>query len=154
MTLIKKVSELFSFESEISSAPKEQVDSSNSTVEEKPKNKFPLQTDSLVQDCNRENIDIVQPTSFEEAQTIADKLKAGHLVVVNLTEVKRRLATRIIDFVSGTSYALGGNIEKVGEDIFLFAPKSVKISYGIKEDNSDVENLSLVKKEEMRNASG
>ncbi|MCK8827616.1 cell division protein SepF [Natroniella acetigena] len=154
MDLIERVTELFSFGSEVPSAPKEQVDNSNSSTEEESQNKFSLQSVSLAQGSNGESIDIVQPTSFEEAQTIADKLKEGHLVVVNLTEVKRRLATRIIDFVSGTSYALGGNIEKVGEDIFLFTPKSVTISYGIEEDNSDVENLSLVKKKELTNASG
>ncbi|MCK8817714.1 cell division protein SepF [Natroniella sulfidigena] len=159
MSLIEKVTELFSLESEVPSAPKEQVDNSTVTEDseniEEPENRFSLQTASLAQNCNGESIDIVQPTSFEEAQTIADKLKAGHLVVVNLTEVKRRLATKIIDFVSGTSYALDGNLEKVGEDIFLFTPKSVTISYGIKEDNdSDVENLSLVKEKERANASG
>lgn len=71
---------------------------------------------------------VLEPTSFEEAQTIADQLKNRRPVIVNLENADKALAKRIVDFVSGTTYALNGNMQKVGTGIFLFVPNNVDIS--------------------------
>ena len=80
---------------------------------------------------------VLEPATFEESQNIADQLKNRRPVIVNLENTERNLAKRIVDFVSGTTYALGGNMQKVGQGIFLFAPNNVDISgethEGIKE---------------------
>ncbi|WP_434511523.1 cell division protein SepF [Desulfitobacterium sp. AusDCA] len=80
---------------------------------------------------------VLEPTSFEDSQNIADQLKNRRPVIVNLENTDRNLAKRIVDFVSGTTYALGGNMQKVGQGIFLFVPNNVDISgethEGIKE---------------------
>lgn len=77
---------------------------------------------------------LCEPRTYEEAQEIADHLKSRRSVVVNLQRViKRDSALRIVDFLGGTVYALGGNIAKVGMNIFLLTPDSVEVSGTISE---------------------
>ncbi|MCL1851468.1 MAG: cell division protein SepF [Peptococcaceae bacterium] len=71
---------------------------------------------------------VVEPKSFDESQNIAEHLKSHRTVVLNLEKTDSVLAQRIIDFVSGTAYALNGNMQKVGKAIFLFVPNNVDIS--------------------------
>jgi len=71
---------------------------------------------------------VVEPVSFEEAQGIAEHLKARKSVILNLEKTSESLCQRIVDFISGTTYALGGNMQKVGNGIFLFVPNNVDIS--------------------------
>jgi cell division inhibitor SepF len=76
---------------------------------------------------------LTEPRTYDEAQDIADHLKSRRSVVVNLQRVRRDQAIRIVDFLSGTIYALGGHISKVGSDIFLCTPDSVEVSGTITE---------------------
>ncbi|MFC4305659.1 cell division protein SepF [Cohnella boryungensis] len=76
---------------------------------------------------------LVEPRSYDEAQEISDHLKSRRSVIVNLQRVRRDQAIRIVDFLSGTVYALGGNISKLGSDIFLCTPDSVEVSGTITE---------------------
>jgi cell division inhibitor SepF len=71
---------------------------------------------------------VVEPKSFDESQNIAEHLKSHRTVVLNLEKTDSVLAQRIVDFVSGTTYALNGNMQKVGKAIFLFVPNNVDIS--------------------------
>ncbi len=66
-----------------------------------------------------------------EAQEITDHLKNRKVVVVNLQRIQRDQAVRIVDFLSGTVYALGGDIQKIGTDIFLCTPDNVDVSGSI-----------------------
>lgn len=76
---------------------------------------------------------LTEPRTYEEAQEIADHLKSRRSCVVNLQRIRREQAIRIVDFLSGTVYALGGNISKLGPDIFLCTPDSVEVSGTITE---------------------
>ena len=80
---------------------------------------------------------VMEPTSFEEAQNIADQLKSRRPVIVNLENAEKTLAKRIIDFISGTTYALNGNMQKVGNGIFLFVPTNVDISGEMRDELKD-----------------
>lgn len=71
---------------------------------------------------------VIEPVSFEEAQGIAEHLKTRKSVILNLENTDPALSQRIVDFISGTTYALGGNMQKVGNGIFLFVPNNVDIS--------------------------
>lgn len=71
---------------------------------------------------------VVEPVSFQEAQNIADHLKSRRSVILNIENTDSSLAQRIVDFICGTTYALGGNMQKVGNGIFLFVPNNVDIS--------------------------
>ena len=71
---------------------------------------------------------VMEPKTYDEVQAIADNLKNRKSVVVNLENADKELAKRVVDFVSGTVYALNGSSQKVGNGIFLFAPSNVDIS--------------------------
>ncbi|MCG8499324.1 MAG: cell division protein SepF [Firmicutes bacterium] len=77
---------------------------------------------------------VMQPESFDEAKDIADHLKSKKPVVINLEDVEKEIARRIVDFLSGSVYALDGNIQKVSNGIFLVAPYNVDIMGDFKDE--------------------
>ena len=89
---------------------------------------------------------LLEPRAYSETQQIADALKKRNTVVVNLKRVTSDQAKRIIDFLSGTIYAIGGDLQKVGGGIFLCTPNNVKVDGKITEetegkdihDNNDI----------------
>lgn len=74
---------------------------------------------------------LAEPRSYEETQEIADHLRSRRPTVVNLQRVRPDQAIRIVDFLSGTVYALNGGISKIGPNIFLCTPDSVEIQGAI-----------------------
>jgi cell division inhibitor SepF len=80
---------------------------------------------------------LIEPRVFEETQEIADNLKSHRPVVVNLHRVRRDQAKRVIDFLSGTVYALGGSIQRVGDHIFICTPANVDVQGTITEIMND-----------------
>jgi len=70
---------------------------------------------------------LCEPRNYEETQTIADHLRSRKAILVNLQRVRPEQAMRIVDFLSGTVYALNGAISKVGPNIFVCTPDSVEI---------------------------
>lgn len=72
---------------------------------------------------------LVEPRIYAEAQDIAENLKNKRATIVNLQRIEREQGVRIIDFLSGTVYALGGDIQRIGKDIFLCTPDNVEV-YG------------------------
>lgn len=77
---------------------------------------------------------VVTPDSFEEVRDIADHLKQKKPVVINLEGVEREIAKRIVDFLSGSVYALDGSIQKISSGIFLIAPYNVGIMGDFKDE--------------------
>ena len=71
---------------------------------------------------------VVAPARFGDAKEIADCLKSNRPVIVNLQVAERDLQRRMIDFCSGVTYALSGEMEKVADQVFLLAPSNVKVS--------------------------
>ncbi|OXS77328.1 cell division protein SepF [Lysinibacillus sp. KCTC 33748] len=71
---------------------------------------------------------LVEPRVYAEAQDIAEHLKNRRATIVNLQRIEREQGVRIIDFLSGTVYALGGDIQRIGKDIFLCTPENVEVS--------------------------
>jgi cell division inhibitor SepF len=76
---------------------------------------------------------LLEPRVYAEAQDIADHLKNRRSVVVNLQRIEHDQAKRIVDFLSGTVYAIGGDIQKIGSNIFLCTPDNVEVSGNISE---------------------
>jgi cell division inhibitor SepF len=79
---------------------------------------------------------LIEPRVYAEAQDIAEHLKNKRATVVNLQRIDREQGKRIIDFLSGTVYALGGDIQRIGNDIFLCTPENVEVS-------GEISNLSF-----------
>lgn len=77
---------------------------------------------------------IIKPECYEDAQGICDQIKIKHPVVVNLEKVEFPVAQRIMDFLSGTCYALDGTIQRVSSNIFIIAPVNFDISNETREE--------------------
>ncbi len=71
---------------------------------------------------------ICKPKTFEQALGAVDYLVSGRTVLLNLEDVDRSLYRRIIDFISGASYALGLTIKKATNDSYFIAPREVDVS--------------------------
>lgn len=78
---------------------------------------------------------LLEPRAYSESQQIADHLKKRNTVVVNMKRVTPDQAKRIVDFLSGTVYAIGGDLQKIGGGIFLCTPKNVNVEGSITEED-------------------
>ncbi|NLK96970.1 cell division protein SepF [Defluviitalea saccharophila] len=77
---------------------------------------------------------ITNPEKYEEAQEICDHIKAKKPVVINLENLDRLVAQRVMDFLSGACYALNGDVQRVANNIFIIAPENVDIANSFKEE--------------------
>ena len=82
---------------------------------------------------------LLEPRAYSESQQIADYLKARNSVVVNLKRVTAQQAKRIIDFLSGCIYAIGGTMQKIGVGIYLCTPNNVNVQGKITDERDKKE---------------
>lgn len=73
-------------------------------------------------------VSLIKPTSIEDAREICDYLLAGKAVVLNMEGIHTEVAQRIIDFTSGATYSMNGNLQKISSYIFIATPESVELS--------------------------
>lgn len=90
---------------------------------------------------------LLEPRAYSESQQIADYLKNRSAVVVNLKRVTPDQAKRIVDFLYGTIYAIGGNLQKLGGGIFLCTPNNVNVEGKISEEVTNSNKATRGKKE-------
>lgn len=83
---------------------------------------------------------LMEPRAYSESQQIADHLKNRNTVVVNLKRVTAAQAKRIIDFLSGCVYSIGGKMQNIGVGIYLCTPKNVNIQGKISNDSEKTKN--------------
>ncbi len=77
---------------------------------------------------------IMQPATFDDAREVCDHIKNKKPVVVNLEGLTKETAQRVVDFLSGSVYAVDGDIQKVSAGIFMIAPNNVDIMGDYKEE--------------------
>ena len=80
---------------------------------------------------------LFEPRAYSESQQIADFLKRRSAVVVNLKRVTPDQAKRIVDFLSGTLYAINGGLQKLGTGIFLCTPHNVDVEGSITDETKE-----------------
>lgn len=90
---------------------------------------------------------LLEPRAYSESQQIADYLKNRSSVVVNLKRVTPDQAKRIVDFLYGTIYAIGGSLQKLGGGIFLCTPNNVNVEGKISEDTNNANKTTRGKKD-------
>lgn len=73
-------------------------------------------------------VSMIKPTSIEDSKEICDYLLAGKAVVLNMEGLHTEVAQRIIDFSSGATYSMNGNLQKISNYIFIATPESVELS--------------------------
>lgn len=71
---------------------------------------------------------VIEPHSFDEIPQVIQTLKEQRSVILNLNVMEAEEAQRAVDFVAGGTYAIDGHQERIGESIFLFTPRNVKVS--------------------------
>lgn len=74
---------------------------------------------------------VIEPKGFDESPRLVDNLKAKKPVIINLEKLESDAARKIFDFLSGATYALNGNVQKVANNIFVFAPENVDVSSSV-----------------------
>lgn len=89
---------------------------------------------------------LIEPAIFDDCQQIADNLKNKRTVIINLENIEFNIARRIIDFVGGTAYALGGTLQKIGTGIIIALPSNVDISGDINSMSQPKEILAWINK--------
>ena len=70
----------------------------------------------------------MRPKVFDDSREISDVLLSGKAAVLNLEGVDTTLAQRIVDFISGSCYAMNGHIQQISNYIFIITPESIEIS--------------------------
>lgn len=75
----------------------------------------------------KQEVVILEPGTFAEAREIAEALKVKKCIILNMRRTDKELSRRIVDFLSGISYALDGYTQKVADQIYLFTPAHIEI---------------------------
>ncbi len=91
-------------------------------------------------DVNSQKMLVIRPNSLEEGQEVAAQIRAGKICVVNFEDTDSRLAQRIIDFLTGAAYSLGGTVSPISSLIFVVAPLNVAVSEGSADSSRYDEN--------------
>ena len=74
------------------------------------------------------NVQVIKPTSVEDAREITETLLENRTVVLNMEGLDIDIAQRIIDFISGSTYSMNGNLQKISSYIFIATPETVELS--------------------------
>ncbi len=77
---------------------------------------------------------VIKPQEISESQTVADFLNAGKTIVINMEGLELAPAQRIIDFIGGACYAIGGSLQAISANIFIAAPSSIEVSGDLREE--------------------
>ncbi len=85
---------------------------------------------------------VIKPVAFDDAQTVADFLKSGKTIVINMEGVQLDPAQRIIDFIGGACYGIGGELSAISSNIFIAAPDNIEVSGDLREEIFTDSNLS------------
>ncbi|MCL2437424.1 MAG: cell division protein SepF [Clostridiales bacterium] len=80
---------------------------------------------------------VIEPKAFDECPRLVDNLKAKKPVIVNLEKLEADTARKIFDFLGGATYALNGNVQKVSNNIFVFAPEGIDITANVEHKGID-----------------
>lgn len=90
-----------------------------------------MQNKTINQSPNQFKMVVIEPKSFDECPKLVDNLKSKKPVIINLEKIESDNARKIFDFLSGATYALNGNVQKVANNIFIFAPENVDVTASV-----------------------
>lgn len=121
---------------------KENEEISDEEIEPIVQNKKSLKNNNKVVNIHTSasaKVTITKPTVYDEAQDICDAVKNRRIVIINTTALEIRTAQRLLDFVSGCCYALGGELQEVEKGVYILSPSNVEVTNELKTElNSKV----------------
>lgn len=85
---------------------------------------------------------VIKPQEFNEAQRVTDYLKEGRTIVINMEGIEVHAAQRIIDFIGGACYALDGSLQAISANIFIAAPHNIDVSGDLRDEILNDSTLS------------
>ncbi len=88
---------------------------------------------------------VIEPRDFNDCPKLVDSLKAKKPVIINLENLETAAARKIFDFLSGATYALNGNVQKIANNIFVFAPENVNVDYNYNQKPAEPQYKSVWK---------
>ena len=99
--------------------------------ERERENIIPLRGSEMIQKITSKfKIVVIEPRAFDECPKLVDSLKSRKPVIINLENIENDTARKIFDFLSGATYALNGNVQKIAQNIFVFLPENVDVQAG------------------------
>ena len=90
--------------------------------------------------ANKQEVVLFRPGSFNDTSKAADDLRNHKAVSVNMENVDKAMARRVVDFLSGCVYALDGDVKKIAQSAYLFCPHNMEISGDLETLQAEVEN--------------
>ncbi|MEC5422773.1 cell division protein SepF [Virgibacillus sp. C22-A2] len=131
MSIKNKIKNYFTMDDEYEYEYVEEHGETDTKLNQNKKNENVVNLTSMQQPSSK--VVLCEPRNYNEAQEIADNIVNRRAVVINLQRVDNTQAKRIVDFLSGTVYAINGDIQKLGTETFLCTPDNVNVSGTISE---------------------
>ena len=95
---------------------------------------------SSVSHAGKQEVTLFRPVNFNDASKAADDLRARKVVVVNLENVDKAMARRVVDFLSGCAYSLDGSVKKIAQAAYLFCPSNLVVNGDLESLQAEVES--------------
>ena len=88
----------------------------------------------------KQEVMLFRPTSFNDTSKAADSLRNRKAVVLNLENVDKAMSRRVVDFLSGTVYAVDGSVKKIAQSAYLFCPHNMEVTGDLEALAAEVES--------------
>ena len=89
---------------------------------------------------NKQEVVLFHPATFNDTSKAADDLRSKKAVIVNMENVDKAMARRVVDFLSGCAYAVDGKVKKVAQSTYLFCPHNMDVVGDLENLQSEVES--------------
>ena len=99
-----------------------------------------LNMNSSASATNKQEVVLFRPNSFNDTSKAADDLRSRKAVIVNMENVDKAMARRVVDFLSGCVYALDGDVKKIAQSAYLFCPHNMDIVGDLETLQAEVES--------------
>ena len=99
-----------------------------------------LNMNSSASISNKQEVVLFRPNTFNDTSKAADDLRSRKAVIVNMENVDKAMARRVVDFLSGCVYALDGDVKKIAQSAYLFCPHNMDIVGDLETLQAEVES--------------
>ena len=94
----------------------------------------------LSMSSGKQEVVLFHAKSFDDAAKAADELRRKKAVILNMENVDKSLTRRVVDFLSGSVYALDGSVKKIAQSTYLFCPHNMNVVGDLENAQVDIES--------------
>ena len=94
----------------------------------------------LNMNAGKQDVVLFRPTAFNDCTKAADDLRDKKAIIVNLENVDKALARRVVDFLTGCAYSLDGKVNKIAQSTYLFCPHNMNVVGDLENIQAEVES--------------